>query len=258
MSIITPNVFTLYQYTNRLNGKRYIGVTYKPIRRFVEHAKGKSGARAFNNAIAKYGIENFTLTILANFDDIGAAAYHEQAAILKFGTLVPGGYNLTAGAPGKGYGGQHSLETRARISLANMGHVPTDEARARMSTVHTGVKRGPHSDIHKAKFRAARLGHTTSPETRAKMSVAAKPRRASAETRAKMSASKMGNKNNPGRPLSDEHKAKISAALKGHAMSTEVRAKSSATQKGRNFSPETCAKMSAAHKKLRRTQKEGE
>lgn len=58
-----------------------------------------------------------------------------------------------------------------------------------------------------------------------------------------------GNKNPMyGKPLSDEHKAKISAARKGIPHSAEAKAKISATLKGHQSSDETRAKISAAHK----------
>lgn len=47
-------------------------------------------------------------------------------------------------------------------------------------------------------------------------------------------------------PLSEEHKAKVSAALKGHKISKETRAKISAANKGRKFSEEALANIRAA------------
>lgn len=58
-----------------------------------------------------------------------------------------------------------------------------------------------------------------------------------------------GNKNPMyGKPLSDEHKAKISTARKGIPHSTEAKAKISAALKGHQSSDETRTKISAAHK----------
>lgn len=91
---------------------------------------------------------------------------------------------------------------------------------------------------------------TWTPELRAKLSVA-------------LSAYQAGPNKPLGRPVSDEAKAKISAANKGRKLSSETRAKMSAGRKGRkmppgfaesaserarkeNLSPETRAKISAS------------
>jgi group I intron endonuclease len=152
MSIIPPTVFTLYQYINRLNGKRYIGVTNNPKGRKAKHARGDSGARAFNGAVKKYGVETFDYTVLAIFDDAGAAAYHERAFIHRFGTLAPFGYNLTDGASGYGYGGAYSNESKIRLSESHKGKIPLPQ------TIE--------------KRRQAMMGHKVSSETREKIRIA--------------------------------------------------------------------------------------
>lgn len=48
------------------------------------------------------------------------------------------------------------------------------------------------------------------------------------------------------RPLSEEHRAAISAGKKGHTVSAECRAKISAKLKGRTLTAETCVKIRAA------------
>lgn len=222
MSSIPQKKFTLYLYANRANGKRYIGVTNNPARRAREHASGRACARALARAVKKYGIEAFDYKVLAIFDDVAAAAYHEQAAIRAFGTLAPDGYNLTAGAPCTVYGGPASAETRAKISSALMGKAVSAETRARLSASHDGQHNflgHSHSAETRAKISAAKKGSPAwnkgmraSPETRAKIGAANRRRVVSPETRAKMSAARIGNKNSLGRVLSAETRAKISAA----------------------------------------------
>ena len=56
----------------------------------------------------------------------------------------------------------------------------------------------------------------------------------------------------PRRHLSPETRAKIAAAHKGRALSPEHRAKIAAANTGRTLSPETRAKISAAKKGRRR------
>lgn len=70
------------------------------------------------------------------------------------------------------------------------------------------------------------------------------------EAKAKMSAAKIG-KTSPtkGKKLSDEHKAKISAAKIGKKLSDEAKDRMSAAKKGIKHSDEHKAKLSAAQKK---------
>ncbi|MCJ7529816.1 MAG: NUMOD3 domain-containing DNA-binding protein [Anaerolineales bacterium] len=222
-------IFVLYQYLNLLNGKRYIGVTCDSVRRFSEHDKGISNARAFNNAVKKYGINNFRRTILALFDDLDAAAYHERTAINVFRTLAPDGYNLMAGANSFGYGGPLSLETRSKMSESLKGNQNS-------------------------------AGKSPSADTRAKLSIALKGNRhnlghkASEETKMKMGRSRMGNQNSRGVHPSPETRARISAAGKGRIVIQETREKIRAALKGRchswkpTFSSEALMKLSEAKK----------
>lgn len=268
MSIIPHKVFTLYKYTNRLNGKSYIGVTKDPITRADDHAKGRSKARAFNAAVKKYGIDNFDYAVLAIFDDAEAASYHEQAAILSIGTLAPYGYNLRAGAPYTKYGGTFSSETRAKLSAANKGQIPwikgnhhSIKTRAKLSAANKGkkpsektiaaarkaIKGKPswmtgkhHSPEAIEKNRAAHMGksHSLTSKSRAKIS----------EARKKQIPPQLG------KPLSAEHKAHISATLMGHKHSEETLAKIRAAvagKKRRPFTLEQKANMSwaARHRK---------
>lgn len=174
-----PNtIFYLYQYTNLVNGKRYIGVTIMPDERFKSHARGKSGARFFNNAVKKYGIENFSNSVLAIFDDVSAACYHEQAAIIRLKTLSPNGYNLRAGAPFTEYSGLQTDETKSVISKTSWERWQDPDYKkktsAAISASLTGVPYAPDripyargrsfSDEHKRKLSEAKLGKSQPPE----------------------------------------------------------------------------------------------
>jgi hypothetical protein len=137
-----------------------------------------------------------------------------------------------------------SAETRAKLSLANKGRPRTDEVKAKISASNTGKKRTTEqnqrnserslgkilSAEHIAKISAANMGRKVSVETRFKISSAGAGKEISAEHRAKISA---GNK---GRVSSDEFKAKIAAALTGRPCSEETRAKISAKNKGKTVS----------------------
>ena len=104
----------IYRITNNVNGKAYIGKTAEsnPYIRINHHFRGHSHqCRAIHNAIKKYGRDAFTTDLLAAVPDHMLCEV-EMHCIEQFGTLTPGGYNLTEG----GESGQRSDETRRKIS----------------------------------------------------------------------------------------------------------------------------------------------
>ena len=79
-----------------------------------------------------------------------------------------------------------------------------------------------------------------------KMSKRFKGKPLSEEHKRKISESNKGRKR---KPLTDEQRAKLSASLTGRIVSEETRKKRSESLKGRTYSEETLAKMSAGQKK---------
>lgn len=93
----------IYSYTNKINGKQYIGQTINPNQRKNAH---KSDAFNINNknydsllyrAFRKYGYDNFNYEILAQTDDIEALNLLEEFFIDKLNTQTPNGYNIESG-----------------------------------------------------------------------------------------------------------------------------------------------------------------
>lgn len=215
----------LYKYTCHENGKSYIGVTSDPIQRFRRHKHASSGVVAFNRAVRKYGIDNFNFQILAIFDDVNAANYHENAAIKAFGTLAPGGYNLAGGSPKTKYFGPLSDETKEKIGNGNRGKIHSRGA----IEIMAASKRGKPSWNKGKKF---------SIETRLKMSLAHEGKPLSQQhrehminalrrqdIRSKISISLMG------KPLSKEHRDAISQGNKGKIRTPEQRLRYSEARK---------------------------
>ena len=62
---ILDNEMVVYCYTNKVNGKKYIGITKNKLaKRHREHLFDSENNRdnvPFHNAISKYDIENFEL-----------------------------------------------------------------------------------------------------------------------------------------------------------------------------------------------------
>lgn len=55
----------IYCYTNKINGKQYVGQSINIEQRRHQHERDfKNEKSAFHDAILKYGIENFIFSIL--------------------------------------------------------------------------------------------------------------------------------------------------------------------------------------------------
>ena len=90
------------------SGKKYVGQCVKQlssgkkwgyIQRWKDHirdANSKNYCRKLNNAINKYGSENFTIEVIKECN-IYELNYYEEHYIKLYNTLSPNGYNLTSG-----------------------------------------------------------------------------------------------------------------------------------------------------------------
>jgi len=101
----------IYNATNKINGKGYIGQTIRPIKeRLKAHLKKSSNCKAFYGAIKKYGWENFVIDWYECPDD--ELNKHEKWMVKLMGTLSPDGYNLKEGG---GAHGKYSEEAKERM-----------------------------------------------------------------------------------------------------------------------------------------------
>lgn len=110
----------IYKITNKITNKCYIGETKKanPYLRWNEH-KSKIekgiGCPALQDAIKKYGIDNFKFEVLIICFDEDRYKF-EKEYIKKYNSIAPNGYNLTTGGEGGGfYGKKHTENTIDKI-----------------------------------------------------------------------------------------------------------------------------------------------
>lgn len=99
--------YIVYMHTNRINKKKYVGVTSCPPHvRFKKGGYGYINNREMWSDIQKYGWDNFEHTIVA-VDLSPDAAYKMEAALIyehksnnpKYGyNVYPGGYEVPSGA----------------------------------------------------------------------------------------------------------------------------------------------------------------
>ncbi len=115
--------FKIYAHINKINGKIYIGQTCRDVNRRWANGLGYKGNNHFNNAIKKYGWDNFEHIVL--FDDLSQemANIIEEYLIKKYDTtnkkhgynMRSGGSNL-CGSDNPNYGRKHSEESKEIIS----------------------------------------------------------------------------------------------------------------------------------------------
>jgi len=126
----------VYKYTNKVNGKVYIGITSRGLeRRHKEHLMEVDRASRnlpFYNALRKYGEENFELEQIDTADSYDELLEKEKFYIKLYNSFVDSldsnGYNATIGGDGivgldrsgeknSFYGKNHTKETRKRMSV---------------------------------------------------------------------------------------------------------------------------------------------
>lgn len=122
---------TIYEITNAITGKRYVGMTSAPlIARWNAHLRdAANGAKtSLHAAMRKYGVENFSVQpIFSLFFDQPRSVLldYERYFIMERNTYAPVGYNLTRGGDGRPEGVlgsrvgiKASLEHKASLSRA--------------------------------------------------------------------------------------------------------------------------------------------
>lgn len=227
-------VWHIYCITCKVNGKRYIGQTFRtPPQRWVQHIKASRRITSrhwhFYKAIRRHGIESFEIETLSLAHTQLEADNLEKLYIRKFNTLDKRyGYNLCLGVVGRN--GSRSVETRKKLGVAHGGKTLSDE--------------------HRRKISQSLMGHVVSEETRRKIA-----RPCPEEVRKKISQSLKGTSPSlenrrrvserfKGKPLSLEHRKKISESRKGIVFSSDHRRHISEALTGRLLSAEHKRKVS--------------
>lgn len=199
-------IFILYRWTNKINGKNYIGWTDRGIdKRWRSHlSSAKRGSElAFHRAIRKYGELSFVGEVIGRSLDESNIKKMEIEQIKEYKSFGPEGYNMTAGGDGS-TGRIISETTRDKFRIANKkennpnwGKVPSEETRALLIANHGG----------------SMSGKKHSPASKLKMSISHKKLKRTEAHNKKIGNSNKGKHSNL---LSEEHKSKISKSLIGN------------------------------------------
>lgn len=144
--------YVVYVHQNKLNQKRYIGITNNTTKRWYGKGKHYDGCSYFYSAIQKYGWDNFYHVVIVRGLTLEEADVLERFFIRQYRTNEKAyGYNLTKGgqnAPTM-LGKHHSEETKRKIGKAHRGRK------------HTEKQNREHSDCMKGMLVGSRNGKST-------------------------------------------------------------------------------------------------
>lgn len=113
------NNYKVYCLTNKINGKKYIGITRQEIEKRWKNGRGYKKTTRIAMAIKKYGWDNFDKKILYNDLDNKKASDMEVFYINKYNT-TENGYNVQSGGF-KDYTTEMSEYHKQCVSKANKG-----------------------------------------------------------------------------------------------------------------------------------------
>lgn len=150
-------MYTLYQITNVLNGKRYIGITKQSVeKRWNQHiGNSRNPKYPLHLAIAKYGTDNFTITSLNESTDRKYIGELEDHTIQQLETHISkNGYNIAKG----GYGGDlgPTANLKRKMTIENLSPEQKLKWSQNLSKARLGKKRSikiknKMSELQKAK-----------------------------------------------------------------------------------------------------------
>jgi group I intron endonuclease len=197
--------YYIYEITNLVNGKTYIG---QHITSNLKDGYWGSG-KALKAAIKKYGKSNFKREILAFANGPTSLNFIEKCLVPLWWAELPNNYNLVEGG---GNGARMSAEARKKISLGRKGKKfgPMPEAQ-RLAMAKRMKGKQPDHLAKLVKENHPRVGKKHSEESKAKMAAAKKGKKMPPRTEdyCKKISERMKN-----RVVSEATKRKISLANK--------------------------------------------
>nr|DAM87332.1 MAG TPA: intron associated endonuclease [Caudoviricetes sp.] len=150
----------IYRWTNKKNGKKYVGQTIHPEKRYQQHKRGeRADSQIIDRAILKYGVENFDYTVLLTIhadtreelrgllDEAEIALIRLEQSYYKTGL----GYNMTLGGMTRGTY-THTETTKIKLSRIMKGKKLSETAKRNIAEGHRGLKL---SEQHKASLQKA-------------------------------------------------------------------------------------------------------
>lgn len=147
-------MFYIYEITNNLNNKTYIGQHKTST---LNDSYMGSGV-ILQQAYEKYGLDNFTKRIIAVCETHEIANSLEKIFIRLYRDLGKAEYNICDGGSSPLFSGEFDIQRRMKISETSKGHNVTAETRKKISIANTGRKH-PHSEETRAVIAKASSEH---------------------------------------------------------------------------------------------------
>ena len=217
-------MYYIYEIKNKINGKTYVGQRKCPKNKYPETDKYMGSGYLLHYAFEKYGIENFSKSILAVTETKENIDILEKFFIALYRSEGKAEYNIADGGQisfsgdraleinnkiSKAHLGKHlSEEHKRKIGAACKGNFKDEECRKKISLKNKGKK---FSDEFREKCRQRQLGKHHSEETRRKMSLAQKGVKKSPEHIKAVSEALTGLKH---KPFSEESRKRMSMGQK--------------------------------------------
>ena len=137
--------YKVYVHINKVNGKRYYGITCQKVNRRWRNGKRYSYNQHFWNAINKYGWDNFEHIVIARGLTEEEAKWLEIELIREHDTTNKDkGYNISLGGDG-GSGHEVTKETRKKISESLKGRTFSEEHRKNISKAGKDKHKGKNT-----------------------------------------------------------------------------------------------------------------
>ena len=134
-------MYYIYEITNNINGKTYIG--QHKTKNLVDSYMG-SGV-ILKQAFEKYGKENFSKKIIAICETQENADILEKVFIKVYHEMGKAEYNICDGGNGVLCSGEFEIQRRLKISKTSKGRIVTEETRRKISKGNKG-KKHPHTE----------------------------------------------------------------------------------------------------------------
>lgn len=165
---MTPWKFLAYLVVNKINGKKYVGITSQKLTaRWSGHVRSHRWSRktsAIGMAIEKYGQDAFEVAEICRMQTMEDAHEIERKLVVQHNSYANDGhgYNLTRGGEGA-VGWKMSLEAVESMRQKMTGKKQSPETIEKRASYHRGAKRS-------AEFCEKMRRRTVTDETRQKIS----------------------------------------------------------------------------------------
>lgn len=156
-------MYSIYVITNTINGKKYIGMTSRSVRRrwrnhvsASKHENDGMYSSPLQADIREYGEDCFTHQVLVTTEDKELAMQLEDEITIMLNTHVPNGYNRIVG-----HRSVHTEDSKKKISEKAKGRTHSEETKRKMSE-NNSEKNNPFYGKHHTEETKKKISENTS------------------------------------------------------------------------------------------------